>query len=407
MSETQPTSPPSPASPRWGGMTKLVVALTGIVILGALIVRFNVIIMPLVMAFMLAYLLHPLASLLDRKAHMSWRMAVNLIYLVLLIVLIAILTLGGIGLVQQIQNLIGTIQETITNLPGFFENLSHTVYKLGPLVIDFSTIDWQSIGQQALSYVQPALGKLGTLVGSLASGAASTLGWLAFIFLVSYFILAESGGLRSGILRFELPGYADDFRRLGAELGRIWNAFLRGQMIIFLSKVIFYTFLLSLLGVHYSIGLALVAGFAGFLPYVGPMINWIALGLVTFFQGSTIFGLSPLGYMLLVIALALVIDQIYDSLVAPRIMAQKLKVHPAAVLVAAIIAASLLGVIGVFIAAPLLATLQLIGTYAMRKMFDKDPWPEEQAAPPRRKVSLFSRLRSLLRKWFKRNPARK
>jgi predicted PurR-regulated permease PerM len=377
MSKTQ-TSP----SPRWGSLTKLVIALTVIVIAGALLVRFQSVVVPVLMAFMVSYLLHPLAAWIDRKTPLSWRMTVNIIYLIFIILLVALLTVGGVGLVQQVQNLINTIQKNINELPAFIDNLSSKVYQIGPFTLDFTRFDWTSIGQQVLGYVQPALGQLGGLVGTLASSAASTVGWLAFIVLVSYFFLAESGGLRSRIIQFEIPGYAEDMRHLGQELGRIWNAYLRGQLIIFFSTVIIYTIVLTILGVRYAFGLALIAGFANFLPYIGPAINWIVLGLVTYFQGSTIFGINPLAYTGIVLVISVIIDQVFSSLVAPRIMAQKLNVHPAFVLIAAIIAASLLGVVGVILAAPLLATLQLFGTYILRKMLDRDPWPEEEARPP-------------------------
>ena len=94
---------------------------------------------------------------------------------------------------------------------------------------------------------------------------------------------------------------------------------------------------------------------------------------------------------------ALVIDQIFDNLISPRIMADALKVHPAGVLVMALVAANLLGILGVVIAAPILATLQLIGKYVLRKMFDQNPWPEaepEMGAQPVR--PLVARLRPIL-----------
>ncbi|MDO9130310.1 MAG: AI-2E family transporter [Anaerolineales bacterium] len=388
-------SDPKPfASPRWGAITKLVVALTVIAVIGALVLRFHAILAPALMAFILAYLLHPIASFLSRKTRLSWRGAVNIIYLLFIIILVVLLTLGGVNLVQQVQNLIVSLQAAITNLPAFITSLSGQIYHIGPFVLDFSEIDWNSIGQQVLSYVQPILGRLGNLVGSLASSAATTFGWMAFILLISYFFLAESGGLRSGIIKFEIPGYSEDLRCLSKELARIWNAFLRGQIIIFVMMVITYTIVFSIIGVRYAIGLALLAGFSNFLPYIGPAINWIVLGLVTFFQANNPFGLSPLAYTGIVIALTLIIDQVYASLVTPRIMAQTLKVHPAAVLIAAIIAANLLGVLGLLIAAPLLATLKLIGQYTLRKMLDKDPWPEVEEMPPPASASLWDRLRT-------------
>ena len=61
-----------PNSPSWGTNTKLVVALTIVVIVGALLVKFQFVITPLLIALLLAYLLHPIASLLQLKLRFSW-----------------------------------------------------------------------------------------------------------------------------------------------------------------------------------------------------------------------------------------------------------------------------------------------------------------------------------------------
>jgi predicted PurR-regulated permease PerM len=389
----------TPASPRWSTMTKLVVALTLVVILGALLVRFKFIIGPVAMAFILAYLFFPLASLINRKTRLSWALAVNLIYLIFILILLALLAWGGVGLIGQVQNLITAVQNYASQLPDFIQSLSQTVLKIGPFTLDFSTFDWQTIGNQVISYVQPALGKVGSLVGTLAGSAASTLGWLFFIVIVSYFFLLESGGLRDRILRVDIPGYSDDIHRLSQKLGLIWNAFLRGQIIIFITKVLIYTVLLGALGVSYAIAVSLIAGFASFLPYIGPAINWVVIGLVTYFQGSNPFNLPPLVFMLIVIVLAWIIDQVFDNLVSPRIMANTLKVHPAFVLIAAIVAANLIGILGVIIAAPLLATMQLVGRYTIRKLLDRDPWPKEEDVPSARTGSKWQRR---VRNWWKK-----
>jgi predicted PurR-regulated permease PerM len=279
--------------------------------------------------------------------------------------------------VQQLQSLIGQVQTIITNLPTWLEGLSGQVFKLGPFVLDLRTVELQTITDQVLAFVQPVLGRTGTLVGTLATRAAEIFGWTFFVLLVSYFVMSESNGLRSDLIKIELPGYAEDFHKLGDELGRIWNAFLRGQIFIFILTFIVYVILLSIMGVKYALGLALLGGLAKFLPYIGPTITWIVLALVTFFQTSKPFNLEaqPLLYTIVVVVVMLVVDQIIDSFVAPRIMARTLKVHPAAVLITALIAANLLGIMGVVIAAPTLATFTLLGRYTIRKMFDQDPFP--------------------------------
>ena len=372
-------------SPSWGTNTKLVVALTIVVIIGALLVKFQFILSPLLIALVFAYLFHPVADFFQRRLHFSWNAAVGIIYIFIIILLLGLLTLGGVGLVQQVQSLVIILQDAIKTLPELIANISGQVYQFGPFKLDFSALDLRDLSSQVLGMVQPLLSRTGTLLGTVAGSAANFLGWTLFVILVSYFVLAESGGLRNRIITVDVPGYTEDLARLSRELGRVWNAFLRGQIIIFFLTVIVYSIVLSVLGVHYALSLAFLAGLARFVPYVGPAINWIVLVLVSYFQVYKLLGLSPFYYTLLVLIIALVIDQIFDNIVSPRILSDALKVHPAAVLVAAIIAANLFGILGVVIAAPILATATLLWKYTMRKMLDVDPWPEEelhQSPPP-------------------------
>ena len=349
----------NPASPSWGTNTKLVVALTIVVIIGALLVKFQFILGPLLIALVFAYLFHPVADFFQRKLHFSWNAAVGIIYIVVIVLLLALLTLGGVGLVQQVQSLIVILQDAIKTLPKLIANISGLVYQFGPFKLDFSALDLRDLSSQVLDMVQPLLSRTGTLLGTVAGGAANFLGWTLFVILVSYFVLAESGGPRNRIITVDVPGYSEDLARLSRELGRVWNAFLRGQIIIFFLTVIVYSIVLSVLGVHYALSLAFLAGLARFVPYVGPAVNWVVLVLVSYFQVYKLLGLSPFYYTLLVLIIALVIDQIFDNIISPRILSDALKVHPAAVLVAAIVAANLFGILGVVVAAPILATAAL------------------------------------------------
>jgi predicted PurR-regulated permease PerM len=386
-------------SPSWGTNTKLVVALTIVVIVGALLVKFQFILGPLLIALVLAYLFHPVADFFQRKLHFSWNASVGIIYIVIIVLLLALLTLGGVGLVQQVQSLVVILQDAIKTLPELIANISGQVYQFGPFKLDFSALDLRDLSSQVLGMVQPLLSRTGTLLGTVAGGAANFLGWTLFVILVSYFVLAESGGLRNRIITVDVPGYSEDLARLSRELGRVWNAFLRGQIIIFFLTVIVYSIVLSVLGVHYALSLAFLAGLARFVPYVGPAINWVVLVLVSYFQIYKLLGLTPFYYTLLVLIIALVIDQIFDNIVSPRILSDALKVHPAAVLVAAIVAANLFGILGVVVAAPILATAALLWRYTMRKMLDVNPWPEEEQhhSPPPLGSRLLVQIRRFLR----------
>ena len=375
------TQPNPSTSPRWGAMTKLVVALTMLVIIAAFLVRFQTLIVPILLAFVLAYLFYPFATLIDRIPNISWRMGVSLLYLSLIVILVSLVTLSGYGIISQVISLVTLIENSLVELPTLLNDAALWINQNSPIPIDVSLIDMNAIGEQLLSYIQPLLGSTGQILGTVASGAAGFIGRGAIVLIVSYFIMTESGGLRRNLLKIEIPGYGEDFRRLRQELARIWNAFLRGQMIVFSLAFVMYSILLSLLGMRYAIGLALLAGLAKFLPYIGPFFVTVTLGLVAFFQPVKPFGLEPLAYLIVVFAVLWVFDQSLDGLITPRIMGQALSVHPAAVLVSALVGADLLGILGIIIAAPMLATFVLFSRYTMRKMLDQRPWPEEDPKP--------------------------
>jgi predicted PurR-regulated permease PerM len=366
-------APLSP-SPKWNNTTKLVIGLTLAAILGLLVVSFRSIFALLLFAFILSYLLYPIANFLHRITRLPWRVVAAIIYLLMLFSLIGLLTWGGITLVEQFQNLVGFLQSALNDLPGFIQNFIAQPILIGPLKIDLTQVNLVSAVNTILGIIQPLLAQAGTLIGSLASSAASIIGWIFLSFLLSYFIISETGGEPGKLLNFQFPGYREDIKIISHELGIIWNAFLRGQVVVFFMVTLIYMVVLSILGVRYYFGLALLAGFSRFLPYVGGILSMTANGLVSLAQVSTIFGLSSPDYALMVVAIGWITDSIIDNMISPRIFSNALKIHPAAVLVTALVGYNILGIIGMILAAPVLATLKLLLDYTIRKMFDLDPW---------------------------------
>jgi predicted PurR-regulated permease PerM len=138
-----------------------------------------------------------------------------------------------------------------------------------------------------------------------------------------------------------------------------------------------YTILMSGMGVrNWVFIIAILAGLARLVPYLGPTVTWTVTIIVTMIQGDNYFGLPPVLYSALVVAVALVVDQIFDNIISPLIFGQALRIHPALLLIGALVSARLFGLIGLLMAAPTIATLKLLGTYTARKMLDMDPWQE-------------------------------
>jgi predicted PurR-regulated permease PerM len=390
-----------PPSPTWSSTFKIIIGLIIAGLVFALLIYFRSIIGPLILAFILIYLLHPLVELLTNHTKLSWRMSVNIVYFSLLIIVIGLFTLTGLAAFQQIVSLIGQIESFVNDLPNLIDNLSRQAIIIGPYSINLS--QFTNLGQfstQVIGALQTIIGRAGTLAGTLATATASTVGWMSFIMIISYFVLADSGKVPSIVDYLDIPGYRSDIQRLSAAMGRIWNAFLRGQITIVIMVIISYTILLSILGVRYAFALAIIAGLARFVPYVGPIIVYIIMALVTLFQGGNYFHLVPIYYTVITIGLSILVDQSYDNLVSPRIMGRSLGVHPAAVLVVALIAFNLIGVIGLMLAAPVLASITLLARYTFNKMVDRDPWANYKEVLEPMGFHWFARLFNRLIDWW-------
>jgi predicted PurR-regulated permease PerM len=390
----------SSVSPKWGQNAKLIVGLSLVALVVIFLFYFRSLIGPILMAFVLSYLLHPVIDGISSLTRLTWRGTVNLVYIFLVILLATSFTLTGLAVANQIQNLITVVGNFVNNLPQFVEELSTQIFVFGPFELDMRTLDLAPLAERVLSYLQPILSRLGDLVGTFATSAAASIGWGLFILVISYFLLAESRQVPKELTRVEVPGYDEDIRRLALELRKVWNAFLRGQLIVITLVIISYTFLMTVLGVRYALAIALLAGLSRFAPYLGPLIAWTVLALVTFFQSSNYFNLDPWQYTLLVLIAAIVLDQIFDNLVSPRVFGQTLGIHPAAVLITALIAANLIGLIGLILAAPTVATVKLIWRYVFRKMLDLDPWPlvePEERVPT---IPVHIRASRLFRNWY-------
>lgn len=393
MNSTQSTSP------KWSNTTKLMVGLTILAIFAFLFIKFQTLLAPLLLTFILVYLMYSPSNWISRKLHINWRLSVTFVFLLLFLSIVGLITWGGIALLEQGQSLLIFLENIVANFPKTLNTLANTPISIGPLQFDVYHLNLDPIGSQITSAIQPLFGKIGSLFGSLATGAATFVGWLIFIMLMAYFILAETAGKPDRILYLDIPGYSEDFRRLGVVLGRVWNAFLRGQILIIGFVIIVYSILFGGLGVRYFFGLAIIAGLARFLPYIGPFIAWTTYALVAYFQGTTLFGFSSLGYAVFIVGTAWLTDMIIDNFIATRVMANVLEVHPAAILVAALIGANLIGITGVILAAPVLATVELVFSYVSRKLFDLDPWEGIDTAPT---IKPFFGFQSTMQAFFGR-----
>jgi len=369
-------------SPNWNWTTKLVVGLALVALAVWVLVQFQNFLGPMITALLLAYLLYPLASFLQKKLNLPWQLVVTMIFLILVLAILGLLTWGGFALGEQIQNLIRIIGNNIDQLPDLVEQITEQTYQIGPFTIEPTGINWDEIANQIVSAIQPILGRLGSFAGSIAAGAVNIITWLVIILLISYFLLAESEGIPNRLLNIKIPAYKKDVDFIGNELSRIWNGFIRGEILIVLFSLAIYTATLGILGVQFFFGLAVIAAIGQLIPYLGAWMTWISFGLVALFQTNIPFNIAPGLYMLIVLGVSMLMNNIIDNILRTKVMATSLRVHPALVLIGALIGVQLFGFVGIIIAAPVMASLKLFLNYIMKKLSDQEPWDDLAVIEP-------------------------
>jgi predicted PurR-regulated permease PerM len=391
------------SSPKWNWPTKMLVGLTLIAASIWLLVQFQNFLGLLFSALILSYFLHPVASFLHNKIKLPWRLAVTIIYLLLVLILLGLLTWGGITLVEQIQNLIRFIENNINRLPALVEEITTQTFQIGPFTISPLRFDWEQITNQVVSAIQPILGRLGSIVGSVAAGAANIFTWIALILLISYFLVVESEGIPGQLLKIRIQGYEADIDRMGKELSRVWKGFIRGEILVVVLSLFIYSVSLGILGLQFFFGLAAIAAFGQLIPYVGAWATWISFGLVALLQANAPFNLPSGIYMLIVLGVGVVINTIIDNILRTKVMAENLRVHPALVLLGALIGVQIFGFIGIIVAAPIMASLKLFLHYIIRKMSDQDPWKDLDLREPQETpkwMQFFKGKWQSFRKWL-------
>ncbi len=382
------------ASPKWSVATKALVSLAVMMIVAGMLVRFQHVIPILVLAPILTIIIVPIVQFMCVRMKLPWGLAATIAMLLFILLLIGASTVMGLAIVQQLQALFLILQQLLLDLPDQLEHLSQVTYQLGPWVLDFTQFDLAAVGEQVIATIQPLLREVSSLITFLATGVIESLTRIILVLAIAYFLIFDYRRIRAVLKNITIPGYREDIQRLMRELLRIWQAFMRGQLLIVTITGFLTYLLMQILGVRFPIGLGVLGGIAKFIPIVGPITAGLIAALVGLFQPSNWFGLVPLAYAAIIVVCVVILDQSIDVFLVPRIMGTTLNLHPALILVGLVIGASLAGVIGLLLSAPTIASFLLFGRYVYRKMSDLSPWdpPIDVLAERTPEDSILSRI---------------
>jgi len=323
---------------------------------------------PIIIAAFIAYLIHPLVNLLNRRTRMSRRLAVGLVYFITLAVLIGTpSTLTPIFFDQikleitEVQNITNQLITWLSNpnpIPGIPINFGGLAAQLTQFRATFLT----SLQSQTLQ-----------LLGKTSLGAL----WLLVILAAVYYFLAEWPRLRNGFIdSFPYESRAE-LNELYKRVRSVWMNYLRGQLLLMAIVGVTFTIAWTIIGIPGALVLGVVAGFLTLIPDVGPFLAAMLAVAVALLEGSNWSWMPASSFIVALITLAtyLLLISIKNIWLRPFIMGRSVHMHEALVLISIILSTILWGILGALLVVPVLASLGVIFDYLRRRILGLPPFP--------------------------------
>ena len=375
-------------SPPWSLRTRRTISLVLFVVVSVFAWRMNEIWPPLVVSLVLAYLLSPMVGAIQQRLpvgsdNLRRTVGAVLTFITALMVVVLVVLLVVPVVVGQLRQFGDGIPALIAQIRDGVESMLNVPITIGGqtyIPLDFlrqqtgfdpdaplsvGTVDLVGAAQTLLApLASPVLGVVGSAVSAV----------LVMIFVLTMvFYLLKDGPLFVQQIEDLVPQpYRADVRYLFRRLGGVWNAYLRGQLVLCVVMGLAGFLAATILGLPSPVVLGLINGILEFIPNIGPALALLPAALFAlFFPSATIPGLQGIVFAIVVILVWTGLQNLEAVVLVPRVMGDSLDLHPFVVIIAVIGGASLAGALGVILAAPVVASLRVAGEYIYAKLLDQ------------------------------------
>ena len=332
--------------------------------IGETIGNFFNVIAPFLSGMLLAYLLYIPASRIEKvfsKTKSKFLKKKSRSLSVLLTYILAILVI--IILVNVILPIItDSIVELVNNFQGYWNSAINRLNALpedsflkSQIVADVV----RSIGDaiqsiDLMQYLNPD--KITTYVKSVL-GVASGIFDIFVTIVVSIYILLQRGQIINFFKRLGLAIFdekvCDKIGKYVDSTNRIFFKFISGQLIDAIIVGILVTIAMSIIGVKYAVLLGFMIGLFNIIPYFGAIVAVVISIIITIITG----GLSQAIIMAVVV---IILQQIDSNIINPKIIGNSLEISPLLVIFAVTVGGAYFGVLGMFLAVPIIAVLKIV-----------------------------------------------
>ncbi len=306
--------------------------------------------LPIVLSLVLFYALHPLVKwiswLLPKKFAFSRDLAIIAAFIIF--ILLAVLAFQFI-----VPPFVEEFNQLSINLPQFISQIQEVVSSSQQWYAGFRLPE--EVNAAVASGLNTSFEYISSFLQQLVVGLVGILGqFIGFIVIpvIVYYMLKEEDTLVEGMMKIVPKEHKEIFRTILVRTNLILKNYVEGQIVICSLIGVVTGLGLYLLGIKFYLVLGLIAAVTELIPFIGPLIGAIPAVIIALL-------ISP-ALTVKVVVFYVVLQSVGAYVLVPKVMGKKLDLHPLTVLIALLIFSNLIGVWGIFFAAPITAILKVL-----------------------------------------------
>ncbi len=310
---------------------------------------------PFVVAALFAYMGDPLVDRLE-KIGLSRTLAAAIVFLVILL-----LVAGVIGV------LVPLIQHQVMRLIDFVPRVVEWVQSdVAPLLqqhlgIDYGTFDSDRLVSLLRQHIASAGGIAAVVLQQLSRSSLAVLAWLTNLVLipvVTFYLLRDWDDLVERMQSLLPRSLEPTISRLCRESNSVLGQFVRGQVLVMVALGLVYGIGLWLVGISVGPLIGMVAGLVSFVPYLGFIVGLVASLIAAMVQYHDVL------HIVLVLVVFGIGQMLEGYVLTPRLVGDKIGLHPVAVIFAVLAGGQLFGFTGILLALPVASVIMVLLRYA-------------------------------------------
>lgn len=339
-----------------------------VVVLGSLLYLLRGALLPFVAGMAVAYLLDPLADRLQRWGWPRWLAAFAIVAAFIAAFVVVLLAVVPV-IAGQVVDLISRVPELVSNLRDEVEGLLKQVRKA------LTTTQAKQVDAALSAHAARIAEWVGTMLGSVISGGAAMLNLLGLLLITpvtAFYLLRDWDEIVARINQLLPQREGDAVRGVLREIDDRLSGFVRGQVLVCALLGAWYAIGLSLVGLNFALVVGISAGVLSVIPFIGNVLGLGTSLLIAFWQFDD---WPPIA---LVAAVFLSGQVLEGNFVTPKIVGDRVGLHPVWLIFAVTAGSYLLGITGALLAVPVAAAIGVLVRFSIEQYLKSSLY----AAPP-------------------------